>query len=44
MYARGIKLWLWAEVDGVRLRLKKLLRLAPKPAAPAMSKAHPTPS
>jgi flavin-dependent dehydrogenase len=32
MYTRGIKLWLKAEVDGVRLKLKKLLRLGPKRA------------
>jgi hypothetical protein len=44
MYMRGIGLWLRAEVDGVRLKLKKLLRLAPKPAPPAISEAQPTPS
>jgi flavin-dependent dehydrogenase len=30
MYARGIKLWMWAELDGVRLKFKKLLRLGPR--------------
>jgi hypothetical protein len=27
MYARGFKLWMRAEIDGVRLRVKKLLRI-----------------
>jgi len=30
MYGRGIKLWIFAEVDGLRLKLKKLFRLRPK--------------
>ncbi|MDB5321295.1 MAG: dependent oxidoreductase [Phycisphaerales bacterium] len=38
MYARGIKLWLFAEIDGVRLKLKKIFRLRPK-SAPAAT--HP---
>jgi hypothetical protein len=41
MYARGIKLWMWAELDGVRLKFKKLLRLGPRrmPAPLATSAA-----
>jgi hypothetical protein len=45
MYSRGVKLWVKAEVDGVRLKLKKLFRLGPKPAAPALpadALTHPT--
>lgn len=36
MYGRGIKLWMWAELDGLRLKFKKLLRLGRKgvPALP----------
>jgi hypothetical protein len=30
MSARGVKLWIKAEVDGVRLKLKRLFRLGPK--------------
>jgi flavin-dependent dehydrogenase len=42
MYARGIKLWMLAEADGLRLKLKKLLRLTPKPATPPVSDPQPT--
>jgi flavin-dependent dehydrogenase len=33
MYGRGIKLWMWAELDGVRLRAKKLLGMGRKGVA-----------
>jgi len=36
MALRGVKLWLYAELDGVRLSLKKLLRGKPAAAAPPM--------
>jgi flavin-dependent dehydrogenase len=32
MFARGVKLWAWAELDAIRLRIKLLLR-APEPGA-----------
>jgi flavin-dependent dehydrogenase len=46
MYARGIKLWIVAEIDGVRLKLKKLLRLRPKaaPAPTASTQTAPSPT
>jgi flavin-dependent dehydrogenase len=44
MYARGVKLWVKAEINGVRLRLKKLFRLGPKPVAAAVGEPQAQPS
>jgi len=42
MYARGVKLWMLAELDALRLKLKKLFHLSPKPATPALADPQPT--
>ena len=39
MALRGVKLWLYAELDGVRLALKRLFRGKPAPAPPPMPAA-----
>ena len=39
MAARGVKLWLYAELDGVRLNLKKLFRGKPAADIPPMAAA-----
>jgi flavin-dependent dehydrogenase len=40
MYARGIKLWVYAELDGLRLKLKKLLRFRRRPRPVACDLPH----
>jgi flavin-dependent dehydrogenase len=42
MAARGLKLWLLAELDGVRLRLRRALGLRPAPAAKPAAEPLPT--
>jgi hypothetical protein len=40
MAARGMKLWLWAELDGLRLTAKRLFQRKPRRPPAALPKAE----